>query len=443
MIRDPAPPGISIDDATALLVWNVPAAATGLYEIRVALEARIPDVPFDANAIPETLIVVEVNAPPTTPLIPPKAEIDKAREELKELFKRQIAAAKSPAERTSLADQLLQRAEEQTAGPSDFAMLDLVAEVAEKARATDVSLEINRLRAARYATAEIPVALELAKSFRVSSLSAGQMDSMMENLLRLALTAASEKQYADVGGLLGPAEQILRKQEAGVLSKRLADDVAAARKLAEDLATDGATAADLKAGELTAVLQRWQFRDLFADVNSLLYVTSDQAIADSGRSLWVFEPKRARMSTNQQAGNVGILDPSQETGRFVMRLKLSAETTSAILIFGANREQNLNAHLLTLDSSEFGRIISVPNGTMIANPVGGVTVPGRRWNDVEVLVDGVQVAVRLNGTPVLSAQVPALKSGRLGLLVPLGRANGPRLDIRNARILTLPEAPGR
>jgi len=442
LIREGAPAGVSIDLEKALLIWNVPEDAAGRYEIRVALESRIANLPVSKDALPETLIVVDVAEAMATPLVPPQEEIDAAREELKELFKRQLAAAKAPADRALLADQLLQRADEQTAGASDFAMLDLVAEVAEKARATDVTFEVNRLRAARYGTAEIPAGLELIKSFRPNSLSASQLDSLLENLLRLALAAATEKHYADASGLLSPAEQVLRKQDAGVLSKRLADDITAARKLAEELAGDGAIAAELKAGELIALLQRWQFRPMFGDANNFNYVASGQTLADSGRSLWTFEPRRIRMSTNQQPGNVGILDPSLESGRYLIRMKLSAETTSAMLILGAGREQNLVAHLLTLEGSEFGRTISVPDGKIVINAATGITVQASRWNAVEVLVDGTAVAVRLNGTPVMSSQIPTLKPGRLGLLVPLERASSPRLELRDARILILPDDSG-
>jgi hypothetical protein len=122
-------------------------------------------------------------------------------------------------------------------------------------------------------------------------------------------------------------------------------------------------------------------------------------------------------------------------------MQLSAETTSALLIFGAGREQNLNAHLLTLDRSGFGRIVTVPDGATVVNPASSASLTASGWNDVEVFVDGFQIQVRLNGVSVVTGKVPDLKPGQLGMLVSLERAAIPAFALRRPRVLLLPTTP--
>lgn len=446
VVKEGSPAGVTIDPRRATLTWRVPEDASGRYEIRVIAESLLPNLKLDAAEIPETVIVVNVTGmSPVTPAtrVPSQADVATAMTELRELFKREINAARSAAERGMLARQMLDRAEDEQPSASDFALLDLVAELAEKGRAPDVGLDANWLRASRYGTEELPVAKELAGSIRVSTLSALQGDLLVEHLLRISLSAANEKNYADVAALLETPEQLLRKSENGSLAGQLSGDVTSIRKLALELAEDANdSVAGLKSGELVRLLQRWQFRSLFTNLGDLAFVSSSQSVADSGRSLWKFDANRIRLSTPAQPQeNLGFLDQSMDVSRCLIRLQLSGDTTSAMLIFGAGRDQTLTSHLLTLDKSEFGRIVTVPGGTNAVAPATGLTIPVNRWNDVEILIDRTSIAVRLNGVPAMSAQLSSLTPGRLGMLVPLERTTPPNLDIRHPRLLILSDAP--
>lgn len=448
-IKEGSPPGVVLDVRRGLLSWDVPKEAAGRYEIRLVLEALRPGFEFPPDAKTESLIVVNV-ATSSVPgsevpasLIPAEAEVKAAAEALRELFKRDLATSRSVAEKSALSRQMLERAGTQSAGADDFALLDLIAELAEKGRATDVGLEVNRLRAERYRTPELEVATKLATDFRVTSLNAAQADMVIEECLRVAFTAVSQKQYADVAKLLVPPELLLKKADQGTFAKALAVDVLKARELAEELSAPEATVADIKSEELTRLIERWQFAALFPDGNALSYVESDGAgkkLPDNGRSLWKFENNTVRLTASQRDASMGILDPGRDAGRFLLRMQLSAKTTSAMLILGAGREQNLNAHLLTLDNSGFGRIVTVPAGTTVSNAATNATMSVTSWNDVEIFADGPQVRVRLNGLPVVTAQVPGLKPGQLGMLVSLQRSPIPEFELRRPRILLLPDA---
>lgn len=446
VVKEGSPKGVAVDSRKGTLNWNVPEDAVGKYEIRLALESQLPNFDLGIDQGTETVIVVNITGTKPKSLIPPAAEVTAAEMELRDVFKREIAGAKSTTERASLAGQLLQKAEEQSQGATDYAMLNIIAELADKGKATDVGLEANHLRSIRYETPEIPVAKELAASFRANSISAGQADSVIENLLRLALLAANEKQFADVVALLAPPEQLLRKQDRASLGKLLADDIANCHELAEELSMDGPiAAADIKENELLRMLSRWQFHEIFSDVNTLNFISSDNTATDRGRSLWTIENNRIRMRAEQKKGvTVGLLDPTPEAARYLLRMQLSADTTAAMLVFGANNESNLNAHLLTLDRFDFGQINEIRGGNVtVSKAAASAPAPTAGWNNIEVLVDGPLVAVRLNGTPVVSTQVAALKPGLLGLLAPLELSPTPQLDLRRARILILPEPPGK
>jgi hypothetical protein len=137
---------------------------------------------------------------------------------------------------------------------------------------------------------------------------------------------------------------------------------------------------------------------------------------------------------------VGIIDPSHDAGRYLVRMKVAAKSTPLMMIIGAGKEQSLNANLLSLDKQDFGRVLSVPAGQVLSQPVSGINVPATGSNELEILVDGPQVSVRLNGASAMSSAIPVLKPGRTGLLIPLQQASMTSLEIRQARILTLPDS---
>jgi serine/threonine-protein kinase len=449
VVKEGSPPGVTVDARRAVLTWSVPPDASGRYEIGLAPESLLPNVMMNFDQNRDLVIVVNVKdaqPKPVVPKVPAESEVSAAEAELRELFKRELAAAKSSGERASLANQLLDRSEEQSSSATDFALLDLVEELAEKSRAVDVSLKANRLRALRYETVELTTAVELASAVRSSSLNANQADAVIEHCLRLALVAANQKKYAEVARLLTPPDQLLKKVDKASVVKQLADDVQKCKEIAEELSVENAIASNLKTSELSRRLEQWQFGDLFRDINALQYVASGGAgIPDDGRGLWQVERQRLRMEAPQQDANVsvGIIDPGHDTGRYLIRMKVVARSTPIMLVLGAGKEQNLDANLLSLDKQDFGRILSVPSGQIQSPAVSGVNLPATGSHEFEILVDSSQISVRLNGVSVMSAAVPLLKPGRVGLLIPLQRANTTSIEIRQARILILPDSPGK
>ncbi len=364
------PNGVELDVRRGMLKWAVPDDASGRHEIRLVLESMSPRIEFQPV---ETIVVVNVSGNmPSEPKATISPEAVASRETaLRELMKKEIAGANTTTERATLARQLWNRSLDQGSGVDDAALLNIALEIADKGRVTDVALELNRLRATRYEQSEIDGAIPILKSFRVTSVSATQADTVIENLLRVTFDAIGTKRYSDVSVLLGPVETLLKKAERGTLAKAIGTDVEAARSLADQLAkTDSVD--DAKVQELSRMIGRWQFSRLFGDPQLIGYVQSaetNQSHPDGGRSLWKLDDSRVSMTVANQEGNLGIIDTSQDSGRYLVRMQVHSKTTAAMFIFGASREQNLNSWLLTFDNSEFGRIIRVPRPRMSMIPL--------------------------------------------------------------------------
>ena len=339
---------------------------------------------------------------------------------------------------------MLDRGDDQTAGATDFALLNLAAEYADRGKATDVAPDVNRRRSARYQLDELPTAKQILSELRATSANAGLHDAIVEHGIRLALSAAMAAQFSDVATLLQPAAALLKKTDRGTFARQLGDDVQQAIELADSLAKESASS-ELKTQELLRILNRWQFAGLFTTKESFSYVQSGdptQSLPDSGRSLWTIENDHIHFEVKPAKGVLGFIETVREPSRYVVRMQISAQTTSAILILGASRDQSLDSHVITLDTSAFGHIATLP---VIKTLVPGKAIasqPNGGWNDVEIFVDVKNVSIRLNGQQVSSSLLNDLKPGRLGILVSVERVTPPpKLNIRHARILVLPDAP--
>lgn len=444
-----SPEGMTLDSRAAVLRWDVPLSASGRVEVRLVAVPALPELEFSPDSKAETTIVIQVAPANSVPQIPPADAIKVADVELRELFRRELANARTAPARVELARLLFEKALDQSAGPTDYALLDLAADQAGKSRASDVLFAVNRLRAARYFTDEIEGGLAIAAEVRRTSLSTVQQDLTVEHSVRLAALAATSGRWSDVAALLVPADTLLRNSSG--FAKQLADDVTQVRQLADAVAKSAGESpapgtgetSDVKAGEIVRLLNRWQFTDLFQDTSSLSFLQASnigQQFGDNGQSLWKFDADRIQLQTESQAGLIGFLETSVESGRYLIRMSVGTSTNSLQFVFGGGRERDLTAHLLTLDPTGPGRIHRLPGGTMIQDAPAVTSGVFDRSRLVEILVTGTQVSARIDGTPVTTTAIAELVPGRIGLIAPLTRpAPGPRLDVRNMRILMLPE----
>ncbi len=443
--KEGSPPGVVLDPRRGSLRWPVPRTASGRYEITVIVEPILPEIRFANDARPQTVIVVNV-APATTSVpvtrTPPEKEVEKAEGELRELYKKEIATARSVAERAALSRRLLERAFSQPASSSDFALLKLASETAEKARATDVLLEAFQLREDRYGVQDLTDAISAMEECRTGTLSSTGQDRVVEHGVRLALEAADGEQWDAVKTLVTPPQDLMKKSAKGTPGAVLAQDLAQVLKIAEELAKDGGATEELRRQELTTILRRWQFDRVFESAEQMTFVQTRESVEpfpDSGAGVWKFEPDRIRLAASGRKADIGLIDSSFESGRWLFRCQLAGNVTSAMMFVGVGREENVSGHLVTLDSSAFGRLNVQPGGAELQAPVANAPWIRDGWNDVEIFADGPTLVLRLNGVQQWSLQAAQLKPGRFGMLVSLQKSGlEPAFEMRRPRVLTLP-----
>ena len=446
------PQGVTIDMPSATLSWDVPATASGRTEIRLVAEPLLPDAEFSSDSKTETIVIINVQPASTgnTPInLPVEGDVKAAESNLREVYKRELAAARTPSARMELARIILTRCLNQESGADDFAMLNIASDLAERARAADVILEVRHLRNKRYGVSELDKIDDVFMTFSRSALSQLQQDVVIEHTVRLALLGTSVRDWHAVDTALTFAEQLL-KNGSGVI-RQFQDDVDSARDLASQLKIADAKQTDLsptdriRIDQIKEKLARWTFRPLFYESTTLSYFQSSNIanpLPDNGRPLWKIDNGTIRFEASSQNGSAGFIDIGEELSRFVVRFQI-VETTNALqFVFGAGREQNLSAFLLTMDSSVPGQIQRVTGGTLIARPTGNIPVSGNGIRKAEIIVDGTHVTARIDGTTVVSTSIADLQPGRIGLMVPLLQTStGPRLEIRDLRILKLPPSP--
>ena len=214
-------------------------------------------------------------------------------------------------------------------------------------------------------------------------------------------------------------------------------------ELADELTEDAGTAVDVKTQELMRILNRWQFTALFTAKNSFSYLQSGdpaKGLPDNGRSLWTLENNHIRFEAQPDKGVLGIIETVREPAHFIIRMQISAQTTSAMLILGASRDQNLDAHVITLDASAFGQIVTLPVVKTLVTGNAITSPQSAGWNDVEISVDGQKVSIQLNGQSGSTSQLKDLRPGRLGI----ARVAGPHNAAAKTRHSPCPHpaAPG-
>ena len=442
------PPGVDILPGSSGLEWKVPQDAGGT--IRIPLIARLEMGRLQRERALSGTAIVEIEiageAPTMTADSLPSAElIDPVLKELRETYKQRLSAARSLPQKNILANQLLETSYNSEAGVADAALLQLIEEdLVSRSRAIDVAFDIATIRAARYKTDELTAAKRIVGTFRRSSLDATQHDGVIEHCLRLTRAAVSVDDFDLADQLLEVITSLLRGSAPQGPGAQLAADVATAAKLTSELVKDSGETSAIKTSELLRLLDRWQFRKLFTNTAELSYfgIREAGAGAVNGRGYWSFNDGIIELSGATLQAAVGFVDPSEDRGRFVVRLDVLPGTTSAQLVFGASGsgQNDFAAFGTIIDGTAPGRLVDIRNRTTIAEPPTNVRLLPEQANHVELIVDGSAVVVRINGTTVIQTQIGSLAEGRIGLAANLGVPE-PKVAIRNARILELPSIP--
>lgn len=450
MLDASAPQGMKVSAAGGEIVWDIPSDAKGTFQI--PLTARLEGGSGRRSRTLEgnVLLEIDVIAADTSP--EPSMSDEKltaAVATLKSVHEKTLAQARTTAQKAALALRLLEQCCLNSAGIDDAALLKLIeTELAEKSRSTDIQLEVSRLRAQRYNGDELSEAVEILKNFRRTGLSTLQIDRVVEHLLRLSVQAVNVGQLETAHTLLTTLKPLVRVTGSQGVAVMLMNDVNLATGLSEDLARGDAGNPDrIQRTELLRLLNRWQFQTLFLQSDGGAFVqlaaTGSTPLADSGRSRWTIRNGFVEMTSEQQQAAIAFLDRSRQPDRFVVRFELLPSTNSCQFIFGGGGTDTatFRAWNVVLDDSGLGRIHDFRSpGALNDGAVAAATLSPDHANSVEIVVDGVQVVLRIHGNVVTQTAITDLTAGWLGVASNLRRPD-PVLRLRNARILLLPTDP--
>ena len=443
--KENAPAGVALENRGAVLTWSVPKDASGRVELTLDAVPLFPEVWLNGNSPPQCRIVINVlpASGKKSGSVPDAAEVARAEQELRELYKRDLT---SLPKRTALAKKLIERTYEQDPGAADFALLKIVIESENKNRIADNIIEALELRSLRYGVSELEEAVAIARDLKTATLTPLQQDRLIEQCLRLASESAALQKWSDTVILLRIPAELLRKTSKGSITELLSSDVGNAASLAKDLEAGGNAADAVRSQELAEILKRWQFLPAFRNPGGLAYAStnSKDKLPDNGKGLWTFQSDRILLKSNAKDASVGFVDPTFDSARWMLRMQVQGSSQSLMVMLGANSSTDLKSHLLTLDQSAFGRVSIVPDRAIILQGNASANLPREGWNDFEVLVDGTSLKVRVNGEQVVQGNLPALKSGQAGILASLQQAAGDTvLQFRKPRWLRLPSRPDR
>ncbi len=447
-LTDASPEGMEVSTDGRELIWDVPMDAAGIVEVPLTASLQFPRGGRSLKLNGTAILKIDVTSasPTAVPNTLPDADaIAAALAEVRETYKSRLAAARTSAQRMTLARQFMELTTHAKPGPGDAALLQLIEEdLATRSRAIDVLFDVAQIRAARYGIEETATSQQIVDLFRRTALDADQQDRTVEHALRLAHQTATNNNYELAAGLLDIANSLLRGTAGQGPAAMLSGDAAEAAKLAQELSrsAEGATS-EIKRKELIRLLDRWQFEPVFQSTDGLNFFTVAQTGTSqlNSRDFWKIRDGLISLEGVTQQAAVGFLQPVETSDRFVVRFEVLPATTSIQFIFGAQGtgQTDFIAFGAILDSTAPGRIMDIRNRTTVADPNTTARLHTDRANSAEVVVDGPNVAARMNGMTISQAQIPELTPGKIGLSANFGTPE-PKVAIRNMRILWLPAA---
>lgn len=441
-----SPDGAIILPPDNVFQWQVPSSATGL--VQCSLTATVRTV-FGNKRLGGTLpLNIRVGSSAATVInkVPSEVVLKPIREEIQSTYERRLSRARSNSDKVSLGRELLIQSYGVSASESDFALLQVIDEsLAVPGRSVDLQLEIAELKSGRYGTDELADAVRILKSFSRRSVASSERDLLTERFLKLALKAVNTEQLDLVQSLLKHARSLQPRNASG-MADRLSTDLNQASEAVEAVLQESPSkdVRELKLTELKRLLTRWQFQPVFRKSSSIRWFqSSGNAIAvDQLQKLWELEDDAVRLNSGSVAAMVGFVDSSVSSDRFAFRCELMPGSNTAQIIAGLdpNITDQPPGILISVDGANPGRIQLLGQNSVIATPNSAnlnVFQPNSA-NALELIVEGKRIVFKLNGTLISQGVLPQAMPGLIGLGADL-KVTGPKVSIRNARILTFPD----
>lgn len=441
-----APAGATIIQRENTFRWEVPPSASGIIETTLIATVRTA---FGNKQLEGSLplkIRIESGGDSVMNAVPPEERLKPVRDEIRTTYDRRISKARSNSDKVSLGRELLMQSYDAEASDSDFALLQVIeTDLAESSRSLDLQLEIAELQAGRYGSDQLAAAASIIDSFNRRNVAATERDRLTEHFLRLALVATEQEQMPLVETLLKHSRALMPRSSTGT-TQQLSDDLKQASEAVEALLQEDSSpeVKGLKQQELTRLLSRWQFRPAFRESSSIRWFqSSGNAIpAAELQDKWDLEDDTITLDSQQLSALVGFVDGSMSTDRFAFRCQLMPGSNAAHIVAGLDPDVTPRPPgiLISIGGANPGQIQMLGDNQIIVVPKAAnlsafqPTAP----NEIELIVDGTRIILRLNGTIISQGLLPNPMPGLVGLGADLKIA-GPTMKIRNARILQFPE----
>ena len=443
----PPPDGAKLDAATGLFSWQ-PASTVAAGRYEVAVRVRVEGASLAAAG--KLAVEVMPTSSPTgsnsgtvasvKPTGPTAEEIEKAEQQARELFRREITTARSVTERVDLAARLLTRAKESGSTPLALGLFRLAREYALKGRSVAIALEAVRIGSPRFGEDFVKQTTDCLPAFKPRGSTWFDEQQVVEVGLAAALVAVESGRFAESEKLIAVPETVLRRgkqfDEADRLKsaldflKTIRAEVPDEKKRVE-LSESGKLA--LK--ELTSTLKSQQFRPLFESLDNVSFFRhSDRDLPDRGSSLWTIGDGAASLDVPKQPANTGFVDRSESLTSYTARMNVSTNTTLGMLCIGLPQTGSFEGLRLHLGTSQFCFLRKASGTEFLTRPTSPVTRSRAGWDQIEIRARPGHITILINNAVVIETAVDAETGGFLGLDAYLGNAAAPQIRLENVRV---------
>jgi len=243
--------------------------------------------------------------------------IEKAEQQARDLFKREITAAPSVSERVDLAARLLTRAKDSGNTSLALGLFRLAREYALKGRSMAIALEAVRIGSPRFGEDFVNETTVCVTAFKPRGSTWFDEQQVVEVGLAAALTAVEAGRFAETEKLIVVPESVLRRgkkfDQADRLNSALEFLKTSRAEMPDEMSrVEPSESGKLTLKELMGTLESFQFRSLFRRLDNVSFFRhSDRDLPDRGRSLWKIGDGTVSLDVWKQPANTGFVDRSE------------------------------------------------------------------------------------------------------------------------------------
>ena len=444
------PDGATLNTQSGEFAWKTgEALAAATYEIGVRV-----GVEGDAGRSASGKLAIQVGAATTTtpkpdpgavasvklPAGPTPEDIEKAEQEARELFRREIAAARSVNERVELAARMLARAKEADEGTLGLGLFRVARELALKGRSVALALEAVRAASEQFGGDVVAETTECLAVFKPRGSTWFDEQQVVEVGLAAALVAVKEGRFEESEKLISIPEGVLRRSRQFDEADRLKSCLDFLKTVRAEVSNEKSRvelteSAKLAHKELLTTLERFQFQGVFTRIEDASFFRhTERDLPDQGRSLWTIANGTAAIDVPKQPINTGFVDRARSLTAFTLRMNISTDTTAGMLCLGVPQSGSFEGLRLHLDAQQFCFLRRASGTEFLARPASPVARNRAGWDQIEVRVSSGQVTVLVNNAVVIETAVDAETSGFVGLDAFLGNASPSRIRLENVRV---------